>query len=87
MGAWSLRQVTEHVEIPAFVYGGDFDAANRLHAQFMRRCTNVRDGRRGVVIGHGHHGDTRSSRALDKLPRRAAAVRGGGMEMEPRYPR
>ena len=70
------------MEIPALLYGGDFDAANRLHARFERYRTNFRDRRHGVVIGHGHRGDTCGRRALDQLPRRAATIRCGGMEMK-----
>ena len=69
-----IEQVTKHMEIPTLVYRSDLNAAYRAHTGFPRRRANLGNGRRRVVIGHGHHGHTGGGRARHQFSRGTPAI-------------
>ena len=77
-----IEQVTKHMEISALLYRSDLDATYRLDVGCTRRCANLSNGRRRVVIGHGHYRHTRSDGARNKFLGRTPAVGCGGVKME-----
>ena len=77
-----IEEIPEDMHVAPVLDGRNLDAADRLDAARARGDAHLGDGRRGVMVRDGQHGDAATGGVLDQLSRRAASVGSGGVEVE-----